>query len=100
MASAPSVYAAEPAYPVLAHSLLTKPETQVAEAGDPLSEVDNSQDWNLKNDWDTGIQADNSGIFRCGAVIGFSRLRSRSKDTDEYIGQVRDLHDERGTEQI
>ena len=90
MASAPSVYAAEPAYPVLAHSLLTRPEPKVAEAGDPLSEVDNSHDWNLKNDWDTGIQADNSGIFRCGAVIGFSRLRSRSKDTDDYIGQVRD----------
>jgi hypothetical protein len=90
MASTPGVYAAEPAYPVLAHSLLTRPEPKVTEAGDPLSEADNNHDWNLKNDWDTGIQADNSGIFRCGAVIGFSRLRSRSKDTDEYIGQVKD----------
>lgn len=90
MASLPSVYAAEPAYPVLAHSLLTKPESRTTDTGDSMDEAVQNHDWNLKDDWETGIQANNSGVFRCGAVIGFSRLRSRSKDTDEYIGQVRE----------
>lgn len=90
MASAPSVYAAESAYPVLAHSLLTRPEPKVTDTGDPLTEANQNQDWNLKDDLETGIQINNQRIFRCGAVIGFSRLRSRSKDPDEYIGQVGD----------
>lgn len=90
MASLPSVYAAEPAYPVLAHSLLTKPESRATDTGDSMDEAVQNHDWNLKDDWETGIQANYSGVFRYGAVIGFSRLRSRSKDTDEYIGQVRE----------
>lgn len=88
MASAPSVYTAEPAYPILAHSLLTKPEAKITATRNPVHDAGQNDDWNLKDDWVTGIQASNSAIFRCGAVIGFSRLRSRSKDTDEYIGQV------------
>ncbi|KAJ5439691.1 uncharacterized protein N7458_010689 [Penicillium daleae] len=88
MASAPSIHAAEPACPVLAHSLLTKPECRATYTEEPSYEAEQNQGWNLKDDWDTGIQPNNSGIFRCGAVIGFSRLRSRSRDTDEYIGQI------------
>ncbi|OOQ87889.1 hypothetical protein PEBR_15061 [Penicillium brasilianum] len=91
MASAPSIYTAEPAYPILAHSLLTtltKPESKITDEQNPINEAEQNHDWNLKDDWVTGIQASNSAIFRCGAVIGFSRLRSRSKDTDEYIGQI------------
>jgi hypothetical protein len=91
MASPASVYAAEPACPVLANSLLAKPESRTTDTGISLNEVVQNNDWNLKDDWDTGIQTNNSGIFRRGTVIGFSRLRSRSKDTDEYIGQVRAL---------
>lgn len=91
MASPPSVYAAEPAYPILAHSLLDKPDFRATETGGSVNDVLQNNDWNLKDDWDTGIQRNNSGIFRCGAVIGFSRLRSRTKDTDEYIGQVKEI---------
>jgi hypothetical protein len=92
MASAPSVYTAEPAYPILAHSLLTRPESKITDTPNPVHEAEQNDDWNLKEDWVTGIQTNNSGVFRCGAVIGFSRLRSRSKDTDEYIGQVGTKH--------
>jgi hypothetical protein len=89
MASAPSIHAAEPACPVLAQSLLTKPECRATYTEEPSYEAEQNQGSNLKDDWDTGIQPNNSRIFRCGAVIGFSRLRSRSRDTDEYIGQVK-----------
>ncbi|KAJ5390292.1 uncharacterized protein N7496_001360 [Penicillium cataractarum] len=88
MASAPSVYAAEPACPILAHSLLAKPESKIPDTGDLVHEAGQNDDWNLKDDWITGTQTNNTGVFRCGSVIGFSRLRSRSKDTDEYIGQI------------
>lgn len=88
MVSAPSVYAAEPAYPILAHSLLTKRESRITDTGNSVHNAGQNDDWNLKDDWVTGIRINNPGIFRCGAVVGFSRLRSRSKDTDEYIGQV------------
>ncbi|KAF3387208.1 hypothetical protein F1880_000175 [Penicillium rolfsii] len=84
----PSVYAAEPAYPVLAHSLLAKAESRITDTGDSANESVQTHDWNLKDDWDAGIRPNNSGIFQCGAVIGFSRLRSQSKDPDEYVGQI------------
>lgn len=84
MAAAPNVYSAEPAYPILASSLLTQSESGTTNTArfekDPNA-------WSLKEDWELGIQT-STGIFRCGAVIGFSRLRNRSKNNDEYIAQV------------
>lgn len=87
MATAPNVYTAEPASPVLAHSLLT-PGSRTLDPGHTNSDTSNHTDWNLKEDWDTGIRSSDTGIFRCGTIIGFSRLRNRSKENDEYIGQV------------
>ncbi|KAJ5105828.1 hypothetical protein NUU61_003175 [Penicillium alfredii] len=84
MASVPNVYSAEPALPVLAHSLLTEKNGAAAETSQPSDEPTN---WSLKADWERGIRSSNDSIFRCGAVVGFSRLRS-SKDSNEYIGQI------------
>lgn len=83
MASTPNVYTAEPAYPVLADTLLI-PQSRILDKEPPI----NNNDWDLEEDWDAGIRPHGTGIFRFGAVIGFSRLRTRSKETDEYIGQV------------
>ena len=84
MAAAPNVYTAEPAHPVLAYSLLTqqghrRPGHDTAEANA----------WKLQNDWESGIQTSGSSVFRCGSVVGFSRLRTRINDNGEYVGQVR-----------
>lgn len=84
MASALNVYTSEPADLVLAHTLLkSKPKTEPSR----FSTASDSE-WNLQEDWDAGIRVSNTGIFRSGTVIGFSRLRTRSRDSDEYIGQV------------
>lgn len=88
MSSNPSVYAAEPAYPILAHTLLQAPSTDLTDSEESNYDVTSERSWNLKDDWEKGIQNNIAGVFRCGTVIGFSRLRSRSKDTDEYVGQV------------
>lgn len=82
-----NVYTEEPAYPVLAHTLLT-PKTKAQDPSHPDFGPSNQNDWNLKEDWDAGIHSSGTGIFRCGTVIGFSRLRNRSKENDEYVGQV------------
>ncbi|KAJ5174502.1 uncharacterized protein N7482_000379 [Penicillium canariense] len=88
MASAPSIYAADPAYPILAHTLLATPESKAVDTEKPVPEAAHNLDWNLKEDWDAGIQGTKAGIFRCGTTIGFSRLRARSKDNEDYIGQI------------
>ncbi|KAI2792726.1 hypothetical protein POX_b02768 [Penicillium oxalicum] len=88
MSSNPSVYAAEPAYPILAHTLLQAPSTDLTDSEESNYDVTSERSWNLKDDWEKGIQNNIAGVFRCGTVIGFSRLRSRSKDTDEYVGQI------------
>jgi hypothetical protein len=85
MASAPNIYSAEPAFPVLADSLLR--QTESTENAAPHSN-DTKNDWNLKNDWKQGIQSSDEAVFRCGVVLGFSRLRMRSSESNEYIGQV------------
>lgn len=87
MATAPNVYSAEPAHPVLASSLLTQPKPRTNDTTRSVHETTEIDDWNLKDDWDAGIQS-SAGTFRCGTVIGFSRLRNRSKENDEYIAQV------------
>ncbi|KAJ5290125.1 carboxypeptidase Y [Penicillium atrosanguineum] len=86
MTTARNVYSTEPAYPVLASSLLAQSELGTAHTTHSVHETETT-DWNLKEDWDIGIQ-NSPSIFRCGAVIGFSRLRTRSKDNDEYIAQM------------
>ncbi|KAJ5577578.1 uncharacterized protein N7459_006542 [Penicillium hispanicum] len=83
MAAAPNIYTAEPAYPVLAHSLLAQREPRR-----PVYDTAIIDDWNLQHDWDAGIQSSQTTLFHCGSVIGFSRLRTRSNDSDEYVGQV------------
>lgn len=87
MASAPNVYSAEPAFPVLAHSLLRRSES-TQNAAPPSDETTAKNDWNLKNDWKQGIQSSKEAAFRYGVVLGFSRLRMRSNESYEYIGQV------------
>ncbi|KAI3177014.1 hypothetical protein DTO027I6_1915 [Penicillium roqueforti] len=81
------VYSAEPAFPVLADSLLRPPESTESEAP-PSNETTAKSDWNLKNDWKQGIQSSKEGVFRCGVVLGFSRLRMRSSESNEYIGEI------------
>ncbi|OQE15562.1 hypothetical protein PENFLA_c031G05200 [Penicillium flavigenum] len=49
---------------------------------------DTKNGWNLKNDWKQGIQSSNEAVFRCGVVLGISRLRMRSNESNEYIGQI------------
>lgn len=85
---ASNIHSAEPAYPVLAHSLLQQPPNRVIT---PEQRIQGStiSEWDLHDDLTTGIKACSSGIFRCGSVVGFSRLRMRSSDNDEYIGEVR-----------
>ena len=88
MASTLDVYSAEPAFPVLADSLLRQPES-TENAALPSNETTEKNDWNLKSDWKQGIQPPKEGgVFRCGVVLGFSRLRMRSNDSNEYIGEV------------
>ena len=82
-----NVYYAEPAEPLLAHSLLARPMRPI-DTEQPIEKPMNTNDWVLKDDLDMGIQSFKSCILHCGSVIGFSRLRSRSNNNDEYIGQV------------
>ncbi|KAJ5684147.1 uncharacterized protein N7477_000492 [Penicillium maclennaniae] len=86
MANACNAYSAEPAHPVLASSLLAQSRWRRTQTTRSVQDTETT-DWNLKKDWDIGIQASTS-IFRCGAVIGFSRLRARNKNNDEYIAQI------------
>jgi hypothetical protein len=88
MASAMSVYSAEPAFPVLADSLLRQSESSTKEPAPQSNIPVANNDWNLKDDLKKGIQTDSKGVFRCGTVLGFSRLRGRSDETHEYIGEA------------
>jgi hypothetical protein len=92
MSSTPNVYSAEPALPVLADSLLRQSSSSTNDPTPQSNTLAANSDWNLKDDWKKGIQRDNKSVFRCGAVLGFSRLRGRSDETHEYIGEVRELH--------
>ncbi|KAJ5835067.1 hypothetical protein N7447_001093 [Penicillium robsamsonii] len=85
MASAPNVYSAEPAFPILADSLLRPESTENAA---PSNETTAKNNWNLKNDWKQGIQSSEEAVFRGGVVLGFSRLQMKSSESNEYIGQI------------
>lgn len=89
MQSAGNIYSAEPAVPILAHSLLTKPlepgnqDLQaVSEPASSKEEPAASDAWNLKYDIDRGIRTSGHTVFRCGKVVGFSRLREKGNDDD------------------
>lgn len=86
MASTPNVYSSEPVFPVLADSLLLQSESTAKSA--PPNETTTRSNWSLEQDWKQGIQVSKDALFRCGIVLGFSRLRMRSKESNEYIGQV------------
>lgn len=108
-----NVYSAQPAFPILASSLLpstspppqTSPrpegeETEYTAAAAP--QQDNIHAWNLKADIEDGIPtragAREKNVFRCGVVVGFSVLRERrygnrngGDDFDEgreWVGEV------------
>ncbi|CAL5870307.1 uncharacterized protein PFLUO_LOCUS4542 [Penicillium psychrofluorescens] len=74
-----NVYSAEPALPILADTLLSPSPT-------PNPSRPNNT-WSLQHDLENGIHP-NSSVFRPGAIIGFSRIRAKSPENDEYIGQI------------
>ena len=81
-----SLYAFEPAPPILAHSLLSQPAEDITDTHYPSA-------WNLEAAIEEGLQCPPSGsLFRCGVIIGFSRLRQNGRDEDqdhESVGQVK-----------
>ncbi|KAJ5960466.1 uncharacterized protein N7479_007616 [Penicillium vulpinum] len=87
MANKLNVYSAEPALPVLADSLL-RPSGPTENTAPRSNQTTAKNDWNLKNDWKQGIQSSQEAVFRCGVILGFSRLRMRSSESNEYIGQI------------
>lgn len=98
MSSSTNFYSSEPAFPVLAYSLLSQsmPRTgnQVLqmEPASKLSEADGNRScsWDLKRDLKKGFQCSMDTVFRCGAVVGLSSLRERvRRDDGESVGQVR-----------
>lgn len=94
MSTSGSIYASEPAFPVLAHSLLSHPgpvqNTHIeSESTLPQNKTIPSASWDLKDNIDRGISPSGNGVFRCGTVIGFSRLRKKSSEDDHHrITQV------------
>ncbi|BCS22499.1 uncharacterized protein APUU_30724A [Aspergillus puulaauensis] len=90
----PTTYKAEPAEPILAHTLLQtstsiRPETDSA-SKKKRSDQDPSNQWSLELDIENGLHFSPDDIFRPGTVIGFSRLRGRSPDgnDDEFVGEL------------
>ncbi|EAW09775.1 uncharacterized protein ACLA_039910 [Aspergillus clavatus NRRL 1] len=80
--SSSNFYAAEPAPPVLAHTLLPEPIPPCRR-----SEAQDTGDWNLRKDIESAF--DDSSIFRYGTVIGFSRLNNKIHDDgNELIAQL------------
>lgn len=90
----PTTYRAEPAEPILAHTLLQESSNIRPEAysvpSQERTEHDPSNNWNLELDIENGLHSSPNGIFRPGTVIGFSRLRGSSPDgnDDEFVGEV------------
>ena len=89
MPSAGNIYSAEPAVPILASSLLSKPleprNENLQAACEPASsqaETTVSDAWNLKGDIDSGIRSSGHTVFRCGKVVGLSRLKRKGNDDD------------------
>lgn len=79
-----SSYASEPAPPILAHSLLSQPIEGITGTHYPST-------WNLETAIEEGLQCPSGSLFRCGVIIGFSRLRQNGRDETqdhESVGQV------------
>lgn len=74
---------------MLAHCLLSQRETTPRIHASKTTQKQKAKDWKLDDEWNAGIKRGSSGIFRCGSVVGFSRFRIKSSDSDEYIGQVK-----------
>ncbi|RAL01745.1 uncharacterized protein BO80DRAFT_454747 [Aspergillus ibericus CBS 121593] len=83
---------AEPAVPILAHTLLSHGPSAAESPGLEQNQSHTvTRDWNLLDDVRNGLQDNPAGVFRSGTVIGFSRLRDIQKEDcedDEYIGQL------------
>ncbi|GIK01629.1 hypothetical protein Aspvir_005667 [Aspergillus viridinutans] len=89
MSSSGNAYAAEPAFPILAHTLLSSHTTASTIPEQQPDEPDQSSIWNLRKDIDEAFE-DPSSVFRCGRVIGFSKLKKRAQEDDDHdlIGQL------------
>ncbi|KAF7588164.1 hypothetical protein BBP40_006101 [Aspergillus hancockii] len=85
MASTPSPYSSESAFPILAHSLLTQP-CQNCES----TSVSRSPNWNLKDDVRKAYESPTDSVFRSGIVIGLSKLKDHNIENDgnDLLGQV------------
>ncbi|OJI85302.1 hypothetical protein ASPTUDRAFT_54948 [Aspergillus tubingensis CBS 134.48] len=81
---------AEPAPPILAHTMLQSgPSAENKHKQDQQHSAE--QSWNISHDVQKGLQNSPDSVFRSGIVIGFSRLRDAHKETsdeDEYIGRL------------
>lgn len=92
-----NAYFSEPAFPILASALLSEPlpgglEEHIGkEVYNASSRRHNhpSGEWSLKGDIERGIRSNEDSIFRCGTVIGFSRIREGGGDEDQgRVGEV------------
>lgn len=87
-------YFSNPAFPILAHSLLTEPECGNENGPDrsvaPGESRSQPSAWSLQDDINSAFQSPPSGIFRNGTVIGISTLRSQQRNGNdgEFTGQV------------
>lgn len=94
MHSTTNAYASEPAFPLLAHSLLrhnvvTEGDQQSTESA-PQDPSPPRREWDLEYDIRRGFEYPPTGVFRPGTVIGFSIIKNDSKEGDdhEHVGQV------------
>ncbi|GKZ64015.1 hypothetical protein AnigIFM50267_000307 [Aspergillus niger] len=81
---------AEPASPVLAHTMLPSGSSAgIKHEQGQQHPVEHS--WNHSDDVQKGLHNGPGSVFRSGIVIGFSRLRdahNETSDEDEYIGTL------------
>lgn len=89
MSSSGNAYDAEPAFPILAHTLLSSHTTRSMIPEKPI-EPDQSAIWNLRKDIEEAFERPSS-VFRYGRVIGLSKLKNRAQEENDhdFIGQVR-----------
>lgn len=90
MPSSTGVYRSEPAFPILAHSMLTPSFPSMSTGNQSQPSHDGANSWNLRSYLEKGIECSTDSVVRTGTVIGLSRVRTRNRDDDsESIGQVR-----------